>query len=74
MPPRAPSPAEILAAPRRLRGIALETPLEPAPSLAEASGAAEVRLKLYSVQPTGSLKTLGAHHPIARLAAARACS
>jgi threonine dehydratase len=71
MPPRAPTPAEILAARNRLRGIALETPLEAAPDLAVESGASEVRLKLESLQPTGSFKIRGAHNRIALLAAER---
>jgi threonine dehydratase len=70
--PRLPGPSDILAAHRRLRGIALETPLEPAPSLDEVSGAAEVRLKLEALQPTGSFKTRGAHNRLGLLAAGRA--
>ena len=50
----------------------LETPLEPAPALAAASGAAEVRLKLEALQPTGSFKIRGAHNKLSILAAARA--
>jgi threonine dehydratase len=69
--PRLPIPSDILAARRRLRGIALETPLEAAPALDEVSGAAEVRLKLEALQPTGSFKTRGAHNKLALLAAAR---
>lgn len=71
MPARGPTPAEILAAHNRLRGIALETPLEPAAALALESGAVEVRLKLESAQPTGSFKTRGAHNRVALLAAER---
>ena len=71
MAPRLPVPSEILAAHRRLRGIVVETPLEPAPALDEVSGAAEVRLKLEALQPTGSFKTRGAHNRLALLAAAR---
>jgi threonine dehydratase len=69
---RLPTPTDILAARERLRGIAIETPLEPAPLLAAASGAAEVRLKLEALQPTGSFKIRGAHNKLALLAAARA--
>ncbi len=69
MPPRLPTPSDILAAAARLRGIALETPLDPAPALATASGAAEVRLKLEALQPTGSFKIRGAHNRVALLAA-----
>ena len=71
MAPRVPTPSDILAAAARLRGIALDTPLDPAPSLAAISGAAEVRLKLEALQPTGSFKTRGAHNRVALLAAAR---
>ena len=72
MAPRLPTPSDVLAAHERLRGIALDTPLEPAPALAAASGAAEVRLKLEALQPTGSFKIRGAHNKLALLAAARA--
>src|SRR5437773_4179783 len=72
MAPRLPTPIDILAARERLRGIAIETPLEPAPSLAAASGAAEVRLKLEALQPTGSFKIRGAHNKLALFAAERA--
>lgn len=67
--PRYPLPADVLAARARLRGIALDTPLETSPELAAESGAAEVRLKLESVQPVGSFKTRGAHNKLALLAA-----
>ena len=72
MAPRLPTPTDVLAARERLRGIAIETPLESAPALAAASGAAEVRLKLEALQPTGSFKIRGAHNKLAILAAARA--
>lgn len=72
MAPRLPTPSDVLAARERLRGIVIETPLEPAPGLAEASGAAEVRLKLEALQQTGSFKLRGAHNKLAILAAARA--
>lgn len=71
MAPRLPAPGDILAAAARLRGIALDTPLDPAPALAAASGAAEVRLKLEALQPTGSFKTRGAHNRMGILAEAR---
>ncbi len=71
MAPRVPTPSDILAAAARLRGIALDTPLDPAPSLAAVSGAAEVRLKLEALQPTGSFKIRGANNRMALLAAAR---
>jgi threonine dehydratase len=68
MPPRLPTLADVLAARARLNGIALRTPLEPAPSLAAETGAAEIRLKLESVQPTGSFKLRGAENKVAVLA------
>ena len=67
--PRYPLLADILDARLRLRGIALHTPLESAPMLAEESQAAEVRLKLEMLQPTGSFKTRGAHNKVALIAA-----
>jgi threonine dehydratase len=63
-----PAPFEILAAAQRLRGIALHTPLEPSPVLADESGASEVRLKLELIQPTGAFKTRGAHNKVALIA------
>ncbi len=63
-----PSLADINAARARLHGIALHTPLEPSPELAEATGAAEVRLKREEVQPTGAFKTRGAHNKVAIVA------
>ncbi len=66
--PRYPLIGDVLAATTRLRGIALHTPLEPCAPLAEESGAAEVRLKLESAQPTGAFKTRGAHNKVALLA------
>ena len=66
---RYPLLAEVLEARERLRGIALHTPLEASPALAEESGAAEVRLKLEMLQPTGSFKTRGAHNKVALIGA-----
>jgi threonine dehydratase len=66
--PRYPLLADVLAATARLRGIALRTPLESSPPLADESGAAEVRLKLESAQPTGAFKTRGAHNKIGLVA------
>lgn len=63
--PRLPTLDDVNAARSRLRGIALHTPLEPSVALAEACGAAEVRLKREDVQPTGSFKTRGAHNRVA---------
>jgi threonine dehydratase len=67
--PRYPLLADVIAARRRLAGIALHTPLESSPQLTELSGAAEVRLKLELLQPTGSFKTRGAHNKVGLLAA-----
>lgn len=69
MPARFPTTADVLAARRLLRGIALETPLEPSAALAQESGAAEVRLKREEVQPTGAFKIRGAHVKVAAIAA-----
>jgi threonine dehydratase len=69
--PRYPLLADVVAATARLRGIALRTPLEPSAPLADESGAAEIRLKLESAQPTGAFKTRGAHNKIALVAAER---
>jgi threonine dehydratase len=68
--PRYPLLADVVAARRRLAGIALHTPLEEAPTLAAESRAAEVRLKLEMLQPTGAFKTRGAHNKVALVAAA----
>jgi threonine dehydratase len=68
--PRYPLLADILAARLRLRGIALDTPLEASPTLAQEGGAAEVRLKLEMLQPTGAFKTRGAHNKVALVVAA----
>lgn len=67
--PRYPLLSDVLAARRRLTGIALRTPLEPSPTLAEEAGAEEVRLKLELLQPVGSFKTRGAHNRVALIAA-----
>lgn len=67
--PRYPLLADILEARARLHSIALHTPLEESPTLAAESGAAEVRLKLELLQPTGSFKTRGAHNKVALIAA-----
>src|SRR5687767_11503691 len=66
--PRMPTLADVNDARRRLRGIALHTPLEPSGELAEQTGAAEVRLKREEVQPTGAFKTRGAHNKVAVVA------
>jgi threonine dehydratase len=69
--PRMPTLADVVAARARLAGIALHTPLEPSVPLAEATAAAEVRLKREEVQPTGSFKTRGAHNKVAIVAEGR---
>ncbi len=67
--PRYPLLADVVAARHRLRGIALHTPLEGSPWLAQESRAAEVRLKLELLQETGAFKTRGAHNKVALIAA-----
>src|SRR3990170_4749410 len=69
--PRPPTLADVNAARQRLHGIALHTPLEPSPELAEATGATEVRLKREEIQPTGAFKTRGAHNKVAIVADGR---
>jgi threonine dehydratase len=69
--PRMPNLADVNAAGQRLDGIALRTPLEPSPELAEATGAAEVRLKREDVQLIGAFKTRGAHNKVAIVASER---
>jgi threonine dehydratase len=69
--PRLPTIGDVDAARTRLRGIALHTPLEPSPPLADEAGAAEVRLKREDVQPSGAFKMRGAHNKVALLAEGR---
>ncbi len=66
-----PTLADVNAARARLQGIALHTPLERSPELAEATGAADVRLKREELQPTGAFKTRGAHNKVGILAEGR---
>jgi threonine dehydratase len=66
-----PTLADVVAARARLRGIALHTPLETSRELAEATGAAEIRLKREELQPTGAFKTRGAHNKVAIVAEGR---
>ena len=61
--------ARIEAARDAIRGVALRTPLVPAPALALASGR-EVRLKLETTQPVGAFKIRGAAHALSRLSEA----
>jgi threonine dehydratase len=49
--------------------VALRTPLESSPRLAEESGCDEVRLKLELLQPTGAFKIRGAFNKVALIAA-----
>lgn len=66
---RYPLTSDVLAARQRLANVALRTPLEPSPRLAEESGSAEVRLKLELLQPTGAFKIRGAFNKVALIAA-----
>ncbi len=60
------SPASVRDAAERLRGVAVRTPLLPAPRLSERLGA-EVRLKCENLQRAGAFKLRGAYTMIARL-------
>ena len=66
---RFPLISDVLAARHRLEGVAVRTPLEPSPRLADESGCAEVRLKLELLQPTGAFKLRGAFNKVALIAA-----
>ena len=66
---RFPLLSDVLAARHRLRGVALYTPLERSPVLADESGSVEVRLKLELLQPTGAFKIRGAFNKVALIAA-----
>jgi threonine dehydratase len=66
---RFPLLSDVLAARHRLRGVALHTPLESSPTLADESGSTEVRLKLELLQPTGAFKIRGAFNKVALIAA-----
>ena len=63
-----PTLADVLAAARRLEGIARRTPLERSPWLSEQAGT-DVWLKLETAQRTGSFKLRGACNAIASLSA-----
>ena len=54
---------EVLAARRRIAGVAVETPLVPSPFLSEAAGG-EVLLKLEIAQPIGAFKIRGAANAV----------
>ncbi|MDT8341555.1 MAG: threonine/serine dehydratase [Longimicrobiales bacterium] len=58
---------EIRAAAARLEGVVVRTPLLPAPTLAEACGAAEVRLKCENLQRAGAFKARGGNNYVLRL-------
>jgi threonine dehydratase len=66
---RYPLISDVLAARHRLADIAVRTPLESSPRLADESGCAEVRLKLELLQPTGAFKLRGAFNKVALIAA-----
>jgi threonine dehydratase len=55
---------EIRRAADDIRDVVTRTPLLPAPDVAEASGAAEVRLKCENLQRIGAFKARGAYHYI----------
>ena len=61
-------PAAIRDAARGLRGVAVRTPLLPAPWLSDEVGS-PVRLKCESFQPIGAFKLRGAYTMVARLPA-----
>lgn len=67
---RFPTLAGVLAAARRLQGVARRTPLERSPWLSGRAGA-EVWLKLETQQRTGSFKLRGAYNAVALLPAER---
>ncbi|HYR11228.1 MAG TPA: threonine/serine dehydratase [Longimicrobium sp.] len=64
-----PTLADVLAAARRLQGVARRTPLERSAWLSQRAGA-EVWLKLETQQRTGSFKLRGAVNAVASLSAA----
>ncbi len=61
-----PTIADVLAAARRLQGVARRTPLQRSEGLSAAAGA-EVFLKLEGMQLTGSFKVRGAYNRVATL-------
>jgi len=60
------NPEQVRAAARRLAGVAVRTPLLPAPWLSEEVGA-EIRLKCENLQRAGAFKIRGAYNAIATL-------
>ncbi|MDQ2666313.1 MAG: threonine/serine dehydratase [Gemmatimonadota bacterium] len=61
-----PSPADVLAAALRLRGIIERTPLLHSPTLSDAAGC-DVHLKCENLQRTGAFKLRGAYNALASL-------
>ena len=61
-----PTLADVLAARNAIRGIAIETPLIPSPSLSAKAGT-EILLKLETMQPVGAFKIRGAANAMANL-------
>ncbi|MBT8335108.1 MAG: threonine/serine dehydratase [Gemmatimonadetes bacterium] len=59
---------DVRAAADRIRGLVVRTPLLPSPELAEACGAAEVRLKCENLQRAGAFKARGGIHYVSQLA------
>ncbi len=59
--------ADIRAAAERVREHVIRTPLLPSPELAEATGAAEVRLKCENLQRAGAFKARGGINFVAQL-------
>jgi threonine dehydratase len=59
---------DVRAAAERIDGLVVRTPLVPAPDLAEAIGAAEVRLKCENMQRGGAFKARGGLNYLSRLA------
>ena len=66
---KVPSPADIAAAAKRLRGVAVSTPLLAAPALSAELGR-PVLVKAETLQRTGSFKFRGAYNRIAAMTAA----
>ncbi|HEX9107665.1 MAG TPA: threonine/serine dehydratase [Longimicrobiales bacterium] len=58
---------EVREAQRRLAGVAVRTPLLPAPWLSEYGAGAEVRLKCENLQRVGAFKMRGAYNALALL-------
>ena len=63
-----PTPAEVIAAAHRLRGVVARTPLVRSPALSEIAGV-DVFLKCENEQVTGSFKLRGAYNALATLPA-----